>query len=334
MVQSHSLAAASCNRVSVRKVSVPKKLSTAKITTPLLWRVVIFLSLFVAISGLIGSRIIGGQIMFRDGFALYGGIGKAAVFGLIAFVLLIKHKNAPVKLHGWRWQQLAWLAVTIWLAVVAWMSVTNLLGSERTSQNVFLAHSGLLLSVVTAGLASFDMRNLVLLWRAYKRELLVSLSLAVGFYVFLLGVYGLWKVLASIVLVSVDGLLNLSHIATIVIQPNTLMTDKFGITVAEYCSGIESIALFTALYAIVGLLDRQKLNMQRYLWIFPLALGLLFGLNIVRVYALIMAGYYIDPEIAFSLFHTYAGMVFFILYSVIFWLVAYKYLVIKSPQEG
>ena len=111
------------------------------------------------------------------------------------------------------------------------------------------------------------------------------------------------------------------------------MTDKFGITVAEFCSGIESIALFTALYAIVGLLDRHRLNIKRYLWIFPIALVLLFGLNIVRVYSLIMAGYYIDPEIAFSLFHTYAGMVFFILYSVVFWLVAYKYL-LKAPRKG
>jgi len=53
----------------------------------------------------------------------------------------------------------------------------------------------------------------------------------------------------------------------------------------------------------------------------------LFVLNIVRVYGLIMAGYYINPEIAFSLFHTYAGMVFFILYSAVFWAVAYRYLI-------
>ena len=318
----------------MRKVSIPNKLKTAKITTPLLWRVVIFLGLFVAISGLIGSRIIGGQIMFRDGFALYGGVGKAAVFGLIAFVLLIKHKNVSVTLFGWRWRQLAWLAVTVWLTVVAWMSVTNLLAGDRTNQNLTLAHGGMLLGVVTAALATFDLRNIMLLCNAFKREIIGAVSLAAGFYVFLIAVYGLWKVLASVVLISVDSLLNLSQVATIVIQPNTLMTDKFGITVAQYCSGIESIALFTALYAIVGILDRQKLNMQRFLWVFPLALLLLFGLNIIRVYALVMAGYHINPEIAFSLFHTYAGMVFFILYSVAFWLIAYKYLLIKVPQEG
>jgi exosortase/archaeosortase family protein len=59
------------------------------------------------------------------------------------------------------------------------------------------------------------------------------------------------------------------------------------------------------------------------------ALLLLFGLNILRVYVLVMAGYYINPQIAFSLFHTYAGMVFFIIYSGIFWAVSYKWMLQK-----
>lgn len=302
-------------------------MSISKITNPLLWRVVIFLSIFVLISGLIGSRIIGGHIMFRDGFAVYGGLGKAAMFGVIAFVLLVRYKGFASKLLPWRPVQLVWLLAAAWLALVAWMSVSSLLAGDRTAQNVTLAHAGLLLSVACALIAVFDTRNLLLLWKAYRREILLAGLSAGLFYIFLLGVYRLWRVLASIVLVSVQGLLNIVHLHTEVIRPHTLMTDRFGITVAEFCSGIESIALFTALYAIVGLLDRRRLYVRRYVLLFPLALAILFGLNILRVFGLILAGYYINPEIAFSLFHTYAGMVFFILYSVVFWAIAYKYIV-------
>jgi exosortase/archaeosortase family protein len=122
------------------------------------------------------------------------------------------------------------------------------------------------------------------------------------------------------------------NISTTLILPNILLTDKFGITVAESCSGIESIALFSGLYIIVGLLDRERLNIRRYIWVFPAALAMLFALNIVRVFALIAAGYYINAEFAFSLFHTYAGLIFFILYSVIFWAAFYRYLM--APSKG
>lgn len=298
-----------------------------KITTPLLWRVVIFLGLFAFISGLIGPRVISSSILFRDGFVIYGGLGKAAIFGLIALVLLMRHKAVAYKMKPWRPILLIWLIATLGLFVVAWVNVTHLLIGERTMLSLLFAHAGLILSVVCAAVACFGPDNIRILWRTYKRELLLATIIAACFYVFLLGVYMLWRPLASVVLAGVHALLKLTNVSAVLIPPNTLVTDKFGITVAQFCSGIESIALFTGLYVIVGLLDRRHLNTRHYVLIFPLALVILFGLNILRVFGLIVAGYYINPKIAFSLFHTYAGMLFFILYSAVFWLVAYKYLV-------
>ncbi len=306
--------------------------SLSKITTPLIGRVVIFLGLFVLISGVNGPRIIGGDIMFRDGFAFYGSLGKAAIFGLIALVLLVRHKGFRVGLKPWRVQQLGWLAASAGLTTVAWISVSRLLADERTAANLILAHGGLLLGAATAGLACFGLGNLALLWRTYKGEILQAGVIAAAFYLFLLGVYALWRPLAAMVLASVHVLFGFTSVPTEVVPPNVLITDKFGITVAEFCSGIESIALFTGLYVIVGLLDRQRLRLGRYLLVFPCALVVLFGLNILRVFGLIAAGYYIDQQIAFSLFHSYAGMIFFILYSVAFWGVAYKYLVSQGAD--
>jgi exosortase/archaeosortase family protein len=117
-----------------------------------------------------------------------------------------------------------------------------------------------------------------------------------------------------------------------ILPPRTLLFNKFGINIIEYCSGIESIALFTGLYALIGVLDWQRFNHKRVIYIFPIGLIILFLFNILRVFVLILGGYYINPSIAFSLFHTYAGMVFFILYSIIFWAVSYKSLLLDSNK--
>lgn len=304
-----------------------------KAATPLLWRVAAFVGLFVIISGLIGPRIINGNIIFRDGFAIYGSLGKTAIFGLIAFVLLVRHNKVRLPFKAWRPQLLMWGGLAGICTAIAWVGVSGLLAGERTYSNLFLAHAGLILATLLAAISCFGPDNLLAIWRTYKREIIGSLIICVAFYCFLLMVYALWHPLASTVLVSVAGLLHVVGLEVMIVPPHTLLFDRFGITVAEFCSGIESIALFTGLYAIVGLLDWKQLNKKRYLLLFPVALLLLFGLNIIRVFTLIMAGYYINPEIAFSLFHTYAGMVFFILYSAAFWSVAYKYLLDNKNPE-
>jgi exosortase/archaeosortase family protein len=293
--------------------------------------VVVFLFIFIAASGVVGPRVISGGILFRDGFALYGGIGKALIFGLIAFGLIARHYKTNITLRPWRPMLLGWILAALVIFAVAWISVNKLLLGERTAQNLALAHGGLILSLVLAAVGCFGPANMRLLWRGYQRIITSSLAIAAVFYLFLLAVYALWQPLASIVLHSVKGLLELAGLEVAVRPPHTLMLDKFGVTVAQYCSGVESIALFTGLYAIVGLLDWKRLNTRRYVAVFPFALVGLGVLNILRVFGLIMAGYYINPEIAFSLFHTYAGMVFFILYSLVFWWVAYKYL-LKQPR--
>lgn len=305
-----------------------------KTITPLLWRVIVFLCLFIVISGAIGPRIISGDILFRDGFGIYGGFGKAAIFGIIAFALLSRRNRSQIKLQPWQPRLLAWLVTSALCFLLAWVGVSGLLAnSEQSLCDLTLAHSGIILSVIFAAICCFGIDNIILIWKRYRQEIIISSVIAVAFYLFLLVVYALWQPLASIVLTGVTALLNITGPIAILVPPHTLMFDKFGITVAEYCSGIESIALFSGLYAVIGLLDWDRLDRRRYLVAFPFALLLLFGLNIVRVYGLIMAGYYINQEIAFSMFHTYAGMVFFILYSTVFWMIAYKHLLDKKPNH-
>jgi exosortase/archaeosortase family protein len=310
------------------------KIRLTKTITPLIWRGIVFLCLFVAISGMFGPRIISSTILFRDGFGVYGGIGKAMIFGMIAFVLLVHRAQSQVTLRPWRLVLLIWFGIAAILHMAAWIGVTHLLNGQRTLYNLLLAHGGLLAGLGCLIVGCVGAKNIRSIWYTCHREIITATMLAGIFYLFLLGVYALWQPLATVVLHSVNSLLGVSGIHATIIPPNTLLLDKFGITVAEYCSGIESIALFTSLYAIVGILDWCRLQKQRYFIVFPIALIILCGLNILRVYGLIMAGYYINPQIAFSLFHTYAGMMFFILYSAAFWAVSYKHLLNNSEKSA
>ncbi|MEK7152651.1 MAG: archaeosortase/exosortase family protein [Patescibacteria group bacterium] len=292
------------------------------------------MSIFIVISGIVGPRIISGGILFRDGFALYGGIGKALIFGCVAFVLLARHHKADMTIRPWKPVLLGWIAAAAITFAIAWASINMLLLGERGFQNLAFAHGCLILSLILAAIGCLGPANMRLLWHGYRQIIMGSAAIAAVFYLFLLAVYALWQPLASIVLHSVKELLGLVGLEVTVVRPHTLMFDKFGVTIAEYCSGVESIALFTGLYAIVGLLDWKRMNIRRYFIVLPFALLGLCLCNILRVFGLIMAGYHINPQIAFSLFHTYAGMVFFILYSVVFWSIAYKYLLKKDTPHA
>lgn len=293
---------------------------------PLLWRVFAFLAVFIVASGIIGPQIIGAGYVGRDGFAVYGGAGKALLFGALVFMILFYRSRRQLNIPKWQKFNLLWLAgsaVALMLAIIAAGKVISGAGGFWWP---VLTHSMILSTVCLGLLAAFGLNTLNVLTKTYWRELRTSAALGVGFVIFLYLVYSLWHILATAVMHAVAWLLSLSGLKVFVIPPQTLLLDKFGIAISQYCSGIDSIALFTGLYILIGILDWQRINRKKYLIAFLPALLILFGFNILRVYGLIMAGYHIDTHIAFSLFHTYAGMIFFIIYSAIFWRLSYRWM--------
>lgn len=304
--------------------------NSLKAIAPLIIRTIVFLAVFVLYSGLIGSKIVGGGIIYKDHFGIYGGLGKSAIFAAIAFVIMVVQRGYDLKLKSWKVFNLVWLILSAISYIGAWIGTDKLLAGNTSLVWVAIVQVLLIVSLIFAAGGIFGSANLRLLINKYKKELLYALGLVIVFYGFLTLVYGLWRVLATIVLHSVKWLLTLTGLTATIIPPRTLLLDKFGINIAQYCSGIESIALFTGLYALIGILDWKRFNHKKLLLVFPIALLLLFGLNILRVYALILGGYYINAHIAFSLFHTYAGMVFFIVYSVIFWTLLYRWMLVKN----
>jgi exosortase/archaeosortase family protein len=300
-----------------------------KAAKPLIYRTAAFILICLIYSGTLGPRIISGGIIYKDHFGFYGGLGKTLLFAVIAFGLLVYRKKIVI-LKKWQYVNILWLIFSLICYLCAWVMVSRLLAGNKAISIIIYSQILIWLSLIFALAGCFGIHSIKKIIVSYQKELIYAFLLAIIFYGLLTVVYSLWRLLAEAVLHSVKWLLKLIGISSTILPPRTLILSRFGINIAQYCSGIESIALFTALYMLIGVLDWDKLNHRRFLCIFPIAIIILFGFNILRVYVLILAGYYINPQIAFSLFHTYAGMVFFILYSAMFWAVGYKWLLKKN----
>ena len=65
----------------------------------------------------------------------------------------------------------------------------------------------------------------------------------------------------------------------------------------------------------------------------PASIGL-FAINILRVYILILIGALFSRDLALGLFHTYAGLILFVLYFISFWKLFYAYLLDKERHDA
>lgn len=89
--------------------------------------------------------------------------------------------------------------------------------------------------------------------------------------------------------------------------------DDFAVEVAGPCSGMEGVALITALLATHVLIHRRELRWPHALALFPLAVAASLGLNVLRIGGLVLIGARVSPELAVNGFHSHAGWLAFTL---------------------
>jgi exosortase/archaeosortase family protein len=299
---------------------------------PLLLRTAVFLALFGLISAAIGSEVVGRGIVEYFGFQVYGETGKALILSAVALMLLVRRKKAHINLLSWSTGSIGWLLVSVASLGAERLIIQRLLLPGPPPWLVVLAHMCVFIAVLSAALCVFGYQNLNRLWNVYRQEIVTAAFLGVVFIGFMYLLYGLWTYMSAIVLNSDRYLFNAIGVHPEYLPPRTLMFKSFGISVGEYCSGIDSMSLFSSLYILLGVLDWGSLNHRRYVALFVPAALILFGLNILRVFVLMLAGYYLNPKIAFTLFHTYAGMLLFLIYSAFLWTVGYGWVSAKGPQ--
>jgi exosortase E/protease (VPEID-CTERM system) len=90
-----------------------------------------------------------------------------------------------------------------------------------------------------------------------------------------------------------------------------LATDRFGVIVTDYCSGLEGVGLMLVFCAAWLWYFRDEYRFPRALLIVPVAALLIFMLNAVRIAALLMIGDAGYVGIASAGFHSQAGWIAF-----------------------
>lgn len=298
-------------------------------TKRLLLRTVIFIGLFVLTTGIIGPWVIGTKLLYGFQFFIYGNLGKLVIFSAIIFLLLIRDKLGTLKLERFNPKNFFYIVPAVLLIPVFFLLSNKLLTYISFTQNIFLfllTHIVLISIPLLFFLGVFGMKFTRMLIKIFRKELLICVGLSGVLFVAIFQVWKLWPFFSNLVLQVQYFIFSKLYDNVAIIPPRGLFVNTFAVEIAEACSGLESIFLFTVLYIFISVLDWKKLILKRVLLLFPLLLAGLVIVNIVRVFVLILVGVLINPQIMAALFHTYLGLLLFVAYFLLFMRFGYGWL--------
>ncbi|MBN2368370.1 archaeosortase/exosortase family protein [Candidatus Woesearchaeota archaeon] len=173
--------------------------------------------------------------------------------------------------------------------------------------------------------------------KEYIREIIIFLSLSIGFLVFTLAFQNLWHVFSSIISEILYWFFRLffEDVTYTRYVPSATMSEgggpllgiaSFSAIIGKPCSGIDSFLFFTAVYILIIAVDHKRLKPIPSIIGYPLgALGMFFT-NMIRILLLYIIGAYVNPEFALGLFHSNIGWILFIIYFYIFFSIARKFI--------
>ncbi len=290
----------------------------------------IFLGLFVLFSFIIGQRIVASNLLYGFKIFIYGGMGYILLFSIAGFVLLYKERLMKLNKFKYKKRDALLLVISFVLLAVFYIVEINITKIPINILNIILIHILFLSIFISLLISIFGLSFIKNFIRQFKKELGYFLIFGVVVYSLMRQVWKLWPYLSLVVLKVTSFLLGLISPNTSVVNAEILVFNGFAAKIGEACSGIYSIFIFTALYLFIILLDWKKINKVRAGLVFiPAVLGA-FLVNIFRVFLLFLVGGYLSEKIALGLYHSYIGMIFFLIYFAMFWILFYER--IKKPE--
>lgn len=293
----------------------------------LLTKVILFLGLFVVASGIIGSWLIPTRLLMSFGFYIYGNFGKMVIISAVIFAFIAKDKLSSISSGKWTISYLPYLIFALIFEGSFFVLGKMLLEYPSATSNLPLTVISHLVVIAIPLMLFLGIFGPAFLFRFVKRFIKEILTCAILSVVFVIGIFNfwnLWPYFSRGVLESVKFLLSFTFSKVEHILPITLVVNDFAVSVAKACSGLDSLFMFIALFTLIGLVDYKKIDFVKYFIFFPIGMLGTYLVNILRVYLLIVVGVTISPELALTLFHTYAGMIMFIIYFAIFLKIVYK----------
>jgi len=145
-----------------------------------------------------------------------------------------------------------------------------------------------------------------------------------------------WQLFSNTSTIIVYHLLNLSfeNVMLDLSTPGKPIVGPQGFIAGVYkqCSGIESLIIFTTLFALAVAMEFDKLKKSRVVIGFIIGILGMYLITVLRIYVIIVVGALIGAEFAVNLVHNAISMVLFVAYFILFWFFSFKWMKKKSPK--
>lgn len=285
----------------------------------ILKRTILFFVLLSIAIGFCVNWIVQKNLFTSGNFWIYGNKGKLIIPLAILFPFVIREKINLLPKLTWK-KTYSLFGMGLIASVIGFFVFASKLAMSLPSKPLIYylpTHVFLILIPMFLSLFMYGPQFLAKFFVTFKKEIGFLSVLGIIMYFVTGWVWNLWPLFSNVVLRSVEAVFALSY-STKIIPPDILVVESFRVRVGEECSGLESLFMFSTLYGLIGYFEKKTLNTLKYaLTYIPLAIGLYF-VNILRVYLLVLIGVLWSPELAVNLFHTYLGMVLFVIYFFFF----------------
>jgi exosortase/archaeosortase family protein len=279
----------------------------------------IFVALFIAFSFLIGTKLYANNLLEGWKIGIYGRVGYILLFSIAGFILVYREKLVKFEKFKRKTIDFVFIAISFLLLAGFYIVEINAGRISLNTMNIILVHLLGISIFIFLILGIYGWSFIKYFVNKFKRELLYFLIFGIIVYSLMNLVLSLWPYLSLVVMKVTQFLLGLISSNIQIIGDRTIIFEGFGAEIAEACSGIYSIFIFSALYLFTIFLDWDKMNKKKAALVFlPAVLGA-FLVNIIRVFLLFVIGAYISRDIALGMYHSYVGMIFFLLYFGLFW---------------
>ena len=291
-----------------------------------LWNTLYFVILFIIFSGIVGVSVFSNGLLNTWKLEIYGRIGYIILFSMAGFILLYRKRLTEFKAFKRKTRDTIMLVLSFLLLGGFYILSNNINKINSSIINIIWFHIFALSIFVFLVLGVYGVGFVKSFVKKFKKELVYFLIFGIIVYSLMKAVWSLWPYLSLGVLESVKFLLRIIGINVEILGPAIIRVNGFAVEIAEACSGIYSIFIFSALYLFIVFLDWNKMNKKKAIAVFiPAVLGA-FAFNILRVFILMLVGAYISRDLALGLYHSYSGMIFFLIYFGLFWWGCYKWM--------
>ncbi len=285
----------------------------------------IFIALFMAFIFLIGTRLYHYNILSGWKIEIWGRVGYILLFSIAGFILLYRERLLKLESFKHKIKDFLLSALSFILLIGFYLFEINANKIPLTLINIILVNILGVSIFIFLFLGVYGIDFIKSFVKTFKRELIYFLIFGIITASLMNFVWSLWPYFSAVVLKLVAVLLRAIGADFRIIEPDIIIVGDFGAKIAEACSGVYSIFLFTALYLFIMLVDWKKINKKKASLLFiPAVIGA-FLVNVLRVFILFLVGAYVSSEIAMGMYHSYTGMIFFLLYFAVFWLIFYKW---------